>query len=33
MQEVAIPDPPGLAAVPVEINLHKGIWIEGKLTG
>ena len=32
MQEVAVPDPPGLGAVPVEIDLHKGIWIEGKLT-
>ncbi len=32
MQEVAIPDPPGLGAIPVEINLHKGLWIEGKLT-
>jgi beta-lactamase regulating signal transducer with metallopeptidase domain len=32
MQELAIPDPPGLGAIPVEINLHKGIWIEGKLT-
>jgi protocatechuate 3,4-dioxygenase beta subunit len=32
MQEVAIPDPPGLGAVTVEINLHKGTRIEGKLT-
>ena len=32
MQELAVPDPPGLGAVPVEIGLHKGIWIEGKLT-
>jgi len=32
MQEVAIPDPPGLGAVPVEVSLHKGLWIEGKLT-
>ena len=32
MQEVAVPDPPGMAPVPVEIALHKGIWIEGKVT-
>jgi Carboxypeptidase regulatory-like domain len=32
MRDVAVPDPPGIGAVPVEINLHKGIWIEGKLT-
>ena len=32
MQELAIPDPPGLGAIPVEVGLHKGIWIEGKLT-
>ena len=27
-----MPDPPGLGAIPVEVGLHKGIWIEGKLT-
>ena len=27
-----MPDPPGIGAVPVEVGLHKGIWIEGKLT-
>ena len=32
MQEVDVPDPPGIAPVPVVINLHKGIWIEGKVT-
>jgi hypothetical protein len=32
MQEFAVPDPQGLGAMPVEIDLHKGIWIEGKLT-
>ena len=32
MQELAIPDPPGLGAIPVEVGLHKGLWIEGKLT-
>ena len=29
---VAVPDPPGIAPVSLEINLHKGIWIEGKVT-
>ncbi|SIO61105.1 Signal transducer regulating beta-lactamase production, contains metallopeptidase domain [Singulisphaera sp. GP187] len=32
MQGVAIPDTPGLGAISVEIALHRGIWIEGKLT-
>jgi protocatechuate 3,4-dioxygenase beta subunit len=32
MQEFAVPDPPGLEAIPVEVGLHKGIWIEGKVT-
>jgi hypothetical protein len=32
MQEVAMPDPPGLGAIPVEVGLHRGIQIEGKLT-
>ena len=32
MREVAIPDSPGLGAVPVEVDLHKGIWIQGKVT-
>jgi hypothetical protein len=32
MREVAIPDPQGLGAIPVEVGLHKGLWIEGKLT-
>ena len=32
MQDVAVPDPPGIGAIPVEIDLHRGIWIEGKLT-
>ncbi len=32
MQEVAVPDPPGIGPVPVEIALHKGIWIQGKVT-
>ena len=31
MQNVAVPDPPGIGAISIEINLHKGIWIEGKL--
>ena len=32
LQEVDLPDPPGAGAVPVEVALHRGIWIEGKLT-
>ena len=32
MQEFEVPDPPGIGAVAVEIGLHKGIWIEGKVT-
>ena len=32
MQEVAAPDPPGVAPVSLEIALHRGIWIEGKVT-
>jgi hypothetical protein len=32
MQQVSVPDPPGLAPVSVEIALHRGIWIEGKVT-
>src|SRR5262249_13886374 len=31
-QQVSAPDPPGLAPVSVEIALHRGIWIEGKVT-
>ncbi len=32
MQEVDVPDPLGIAPVPVEIALHMGIWIQGKVT-
>jgi protocatechuate 3,4-dioxygenase beta subunit len=32
MQETGIPDPPGLGTISVEVGLHKGLWIEGKLT-
>jgi hypothetical protein len=32
MREVAIPDLKGPEAIPVEIDLHRGIWIEGKVT-
>jgi protocatechuate 3,4-dioxygenase beta subunit len=32
MQETGIADPPGLGTIPVEVGLHKGLWIEGKLT-
>jgi hypothetical protein len=31
-QEAPVPDPAGLEPVAVEIVLHEGIWIEGKLT-
>jgi len=32
LQPVPVPDPPGMAPVQVEIALHEGIWIEGKVT-
>jgi hypothetical protein len=32
MRDVAVPDPPGLGTISVEIDMHRGIWIEGKLT-
>ena len=32
MQELEVPDPPGAAPVSVELAVHAGIWIEGKLT-
>ena len=32
MREASIPDPPGFAPVPIEIKLHRGIWINGKVT-
>jgi hypothetical protein len=32
IQPVPVPDPPGTAPVQVEIALHKGIWIEGRVT-
>ncbi len=32
MQEFEVPDPQGIGAVAVEIGLHKGLWIEGKVT-
>lgn len=32
MREFPVPDPSGLATVTVEIGLHRGIWIEGKVT-
>ena len=32
VQPVPVPDPPGMAPVQVEITLHKGIWIEGRVT-
>jgi protocatechuate 3,4-dioxygenase beta subunit len=32
MQQVDVPDSPGLAPVSLEIALHPGIWIEGRIT-
>lgn len=32
VQEVDVPDPPGVAPVSVEVALPRGIWIEGMLT-
>ncbi len=32
MQEFSVPDPAGLGTIAVEVDLHKGIWIEGKVT-
>jgi beta-lactamase regulating signal transducer with metallopeptidase domain len=31
MREIAIPNPEGLGAIPVAVDLHKGIWIAGKV--
>jgi hypothetical protein len=32
LHEVKLPDPPGGGVVSIEVTLHRGIWIEGKLT-
>ncbi len=32
MRNIPIPDPPGLEPVSMEIELHRGIWITGKVT-
>jgi beta-lactamase regulating signal transducer with metallopeptidase domain/protocatechuate 3,4-dioxygenase beta subunit len=32
VREIPVPDPPGMAPVQIEIALHKGIWIEGRVT-
>jgi Carboxypeptidase regulatory-like domain len=32
MQKLDVPDPPGIAPVPVEIALHKGLWIQGQVS-
>ncbi len=32
MQDLDMPDPPGIGAIPVEIGLHRGTWIEGRVT-
>ena len=31
-QELPVPDPAGIAPIEVEIELHRGIWISGRLT-
>jgi beta-lactamase regulating signal transducer with metallopeptidase domain len=31
-RELKVDDPPGIGPVPVEIDLHRGIWIVGKVT-
>ena len=32
LHKVPVPDPPGMAPVQLEVALHQGIWIEGKVT-
>jgi beta-lactamase regulating signal transducer with metallopeptidase domain len=32
MRNVPVPDPPGIESVSVEVELHRGIWITGKVT-
>ena len=32
LQHVSVPDPPGMGPVQVDVALHKGLWIEGKVT-
>ncbi len=32
LKNVTVPDPSGIAPVPVEIGLDRGIWIEGRVT-
>jgi protocatechuate 3,4-dioxygenase beta subunit/5-hydroxyisourate hydrolase-like protein (transthyretin family) len=32
MREVDVPDPAGLGPVPMEIELHRGVWITGRVT-
>jgi len=32
LQEVTLPDPPGVGAVAVEVPMNRGLWIEGKIT-
>jgi len=32
MQNIPVPDPPGIEPVSMEVELHRGIWITGKVT-
>ena len=32
MRNMSVPDPPGIEPVSVEVELHRGIWITGKVT-
>jgi len=32
MRNIAVPDPPGVEPVSMEVELHRGIWITGKVT-
>jgi beta-lactamase regulating signal transducer with metallopeptidase domain len=32
LQEMEVPDPPGAGLVSVEAAMHRGVWIEGKVT-
>ena len=32
MRNIPVPDPPGIEPVSMEIDLHRGIWITGKVT-
>ncbi|WP_422928773.1 M56 family metallopeptidase [Singulisphaera sp. PoT] len=32
LREVKVPNPPGVGPTRIEVDLHRGIWIEGRLT-